>query len=135
MQEHALNISSKKRGWIICAYLGPLVFGLGGVAAQVNAQNAGAPAFSRAVSIAASMTQVADWAAGEKMRKRVEAALHADPYFNDGHVTVSVEHGTVMLREFVFSDWDARDALRIARRVAGDKPVIDNLSIKDGGRR
>jgi hypothetical protein len=36
---------------------------------------------------------------------------------------------------FVFSDWDLRDAPRIARKAAGDKPVIDNLSIKLGGRR
>jgi len=130
-----MNISSKKKAWIICAHLAPVVFGLGGVATQVNAQNTGAPAVSRAVSIAASMTQVADWVADEKLRKRVAAALHADPYFNDGQVTVSVEHGAVMLRGFVFSDWDARDAQRIARKVAGDKPVIDDLSIKDGGRR
>jgi osmotically-inducible protein OsmY len=61
--------------------------------------------------------------------------LHADPYFYDRHVTVSVENGAVVLRGFVFSDWDLRDALRLAKQAAGDSQVVDNLSIKEGGRR
>jgi osmotically-inducible protein OsmY len=130
-----MNISYKKRNWVICAYLGPLVCGLDGIATQVDAQNAAAPAVSRSVSIAASMTQGADWVADEDLKKRVKAALHADPYFSDEHVMVSVERGVVVLRGFVFSDWDVRDALRIARKAAGDRRVVDNLSIKDGGRR
>jgi osmotically-inducible protein OsmY len=71
---------------------------------------------------------------GELM-KRVKAALHADPYFYDEHVTVSVEQGLVVLHGFVFSEWDLRDAIRIANKAAGDKRVIDNLSIQQGGRR
>jgi osmotically-inducible protein OsmY len=71
----------------------------------------------------------------EELEKRVRAALHADPYFYDEHVTVSVEQGAVVLRGFVFSDWDQRQAIRIAGKVAGDRRVIDNLSIKQGGRR
>jgi hypothetical protein len=55
------------------------------------------------------------------------------PY--DEHVTVAIEHGRVVLRGFVFSDWDLRQALRIARKAAGDRPVVDNLSIKEGERR
>jgi len=34
----------------------------------------------------------------------------------------------------VFSDWDLRDALRTARTAAGTRPVIDSLSIEEGGR-
>jgi osmotically-inducible protein OsmY len=131
-----MNISRQKRNWAICAYLGPLVCGLGGIATRVDAQNAAAPpALNRAVSIAGSTTQFADWVADEELRKRVKAALHVDPYFYDEHVTVSIENGGVVLRGFVFSDWDLRDALRIARKAAGDRPVIDNLAIKEGGRR
>jgi len=63
------------------------------------------------------------------------AALHTDPYFYDRHVTVSVENGAVVLRGFVFSDWGLRDAIRIAKRAAGDTPVVDNLWIKLGGGR
>lgn len=123
----------KKRIWVISAYLGLLVCGLGGIATRVDAQNA-APAVSRPASIAASTTEGAEWVTDENLRKRVKAALHADPYLDDGHVTVSIEKGVVVLRGFVFSDWDLGDALRVARKAAGDRPVIDNLSIKEGGR-
>jgi osmotically-inducible protein OsmY len=133
--ERAMSIASKKRNLIIWTCLAPLVCGLGCFASRVVAQNAAAPAISRAVSIAASTAHAADWAADEQLRTRVKAALHADPYFYDEHVTVSVEKGVVVLRGFVFSDWDLRDALRIAKQAAGDRPVIDNLSIKVGGRR
>jgi osmotically-inducible protein OsmY len=63
----------------------------------------------------------------------VQAALHADPYFYDEHVTVSVEHGAVVLRGFVFSDSDLLDAIRIASKAAGDRRVVDNLIIKRNG--
>jgi osmotically-inducible protein OsmY len=130
-----MNIWFKKRNWAICAYLAPLVFGLAGAAEPVDAQNGPAPVDSRVVSIAASTSQGTGWVADEKLRKRVKSALHTDPYFYDEHVTVSIENGAVVLRGFVFSDWDLRDALRIARKAAGDRPVIDNLSIKEGGLR
>ncbi len=129
-----MNISRKMRNWIVCAYVVPLVCGFGGFASRVEAQNAAAPAISRSVSIAASTTQFADWVADEELKKRVKAALHADRYFSDERVTVSVEKGVVVLRGFVFNDWDLRDALRIARKAAGDRPVIDSLSIEQGRR-
>jgi osmotically-inducible protein OsmY len=119
-----MSISSKKRILVICASLGPVVYGLAGFATPVGAQNAAAPA----------MSQGADSATDDELGKRVQAALHSDPYFYDEHVSVSVENGDVVLRGFVFSDWDLRDAIRIARQAAGDRRVVDNLSIKLGGR-
>jgi osmotically-inducible protein OsmY len=71
--------------------------------------------------------------ADEELKKRVKSALHADPHFSDEHVAVSVEKGVVVLREFVFNDRDLQDALRIARKAAGDKPVRGSLSIERGG--
>jgi hypothetical protein len=65
---------------------------------------------------------------------RVRAALHAEPYFYDRHVDVTVEGDAVVLSGIVFSDWDLREALRIARKTAGNRPVVDNLSIEQGGR-
>jgi osmotically-inducible protein OsmY len=65
----------------------------------------------------------------------VQAALRADPYFYDRHVTVSVDKGAVVLHGFVFSDWDLQEAIRIAGQAAGDRRVIDDLSIQQGGRR
>ncbi|HEV7612672.1 MAG TPA: BON domain-containing protein [Steroidobacteraceae bacterium] len=70
----------------------------------------------------------------EAIRQRVANALRADPYLYDRHVTVSVEEGRIVLRGFVFDDWDLRNALRIARQSAGAMPVVDNLTIKEGGR-
>jgi osmotically-inducible protein OsmY len=70
-----------------------------------------------------------------EVRNRVQLALHDDPYFYDGHVQVSVDDGVVHLRGLVFSDWDLRDAMRIAGKAAGDRRVINNLTIVQGGRR
>lgn len=128
-----MSISLKKRILVVCAYLGSTVSGFGGFAIRAEAQNA-APVPSRLASIAASTTQGADWIADEQLRKRVKAALHNDPHFyDDEHVTVSVEKGVVILRGFVLSDWDLRDAIQTAGKAAGDRQVIDDLSIKVGG--
>jgi osmotically-inducible protein OsmY len=102
---------------------------------RADAQNAAAPPQSPPVTVAASATQlVVGPAAGEELRNRVQAALHSDPYFYDEHVTVSVDKGVVMLRGFVLSAWDLEDAIRIARKAAGGSRVVDDLSIKLGGR-
>jgi osmotically-inducible protein OsmY len=130
-----MNISWKKPILIIYAYLGLAVCGLGGLATPVHAQNAVSPPASQSDSVALPATPGAAVLADVELEKRVKAALHADPYFYDEHVTVSVEQGAVVLRGFVFGDWDLRDALRIASKAAGDRRVVDNLSIKQGGRR
>ena len=125
-----MNISRRKRTLMICAYLGPVVCGLVGFAAPAGAQSALTPT----ASLSASDADAVD-TANEKLRKRVADALHVDPYFYDKHVTVSVDEGSVVLRGFVMSSWDLQEALRIARKAAGDRPVVDNLSIKLGGGR
>jgi osmotically-inducible protein OsmY len=71
----------------------------------------------------------------EEVLIRVQTALREDPYFNDAHVTVAMEHGNVILNGFVFSDWDLRDAIRIATKAAAGRRVIDSLTIEVGGRR
>jgi osmotically-inducible protein OsmY len=73
-------------------------------------------------------------AADQQLRDKVEDALRSDPYFYGAHVNVSVENGSVVLQGFVFSDWDLRDAVRIATKAAGAR-VVDNLTIEVGGRR
>jgi osmotically-inducible protein OsmY len=65
----------------------------------------------------------------EQLAIKVQAALQADPYFYDRHVTVSIEHGNVVLRGFVSSGWDLINAKKIAAKAAGGRRVIDNLSI------
>jgi osmotically-inducible protein OsmY len=71
----------------------------------------------------------------EALRQRVALALQEAPYFYDGHVNVSIEKGDVVLRGLVFSDWDLRDAIRIATKAADGRRVVDDLSIVQGGRR
>jgi osmotically-inducible protein OsmY len=69
----------------------------------------------------------------EEVRARVESALRSDPYFYDAHVTVSTENGNVVLQGFVSGPWDLLDAIRIARKAAGNRRVIDDLEILLGG--
>jgi osmotically-inducible protein OsmY len=70
----------------------------------------------------------------EQLRNRVVTAMHVDPYLLDEHIEVTVAKGVIVLRGFVLSAWDLREAVRVARKVAGDTPVVDELSIKEGGR-
>jgi osmotically-inducible protein OsmY len=109
-----MNISHAKRIPVVFAYLAMALYGSVGSAAPAGAQSA---------------------AADEELRQRVAGALHDDQYFYDEHVSVSVDKGVVVLRGFVASEWDLRDAIRIASKAAGDRRVIDNLSIKQGGNR
>ena len=71
--------------------------------------------------------------ADEELTQRVEAVLHNDRYFYDDHVTVTVKNGVATLRGMVFDEWDLRQAMRLARRAAGVKRVVNDLEIKLGG--
>jgi osmotically-inducible protein OsmY len=130
-----MKISRRKLIWINFAFLGSTAFGSTGFAARAGAQGMDAPASNQSVSLTDHSTQSADSNADKKLVKRVKDALHSDPYFYDEHVTVSVENGAVVLHGFVSSEWDLRDAIRIASKAAGDRRVVDNLSIKLGGSR
>ena len=130
-----MKISRRKVFFINLAFLGSTALGSTRFAARAGAQNVDAPPLNRSASLTDRPTHSAGSNADEKLVKRVKDALHADPYFYDEHVTVSVKKGAVVLGGFVFSEWDLRNALRIARQAAGDRPVVDNLSIKEGGQR
>ncbi len=130
-----MKISHRKLILVNFAFLGSTAFGSAGFAAQAGAQDVDAPALNQSASLTGPSTQSADSNADEKLAKRVKDALHSDPYFYDEHVTVSVENGAVVLHGFVSSEWDLRDAIRIASKAAGDRRVLDNLSIKLGGSR
>jgi osmotically-inducible protein OsmY len=125
---------SRKLVLINCALVGSAGFGLAGFGLRAGAQNADPSALNQSV-VAAQPTQSADSVADEKLMRRVKDALHSDPYFYDAHVTVSIKNGAVVLHGFVGSDWDLRDAIRIASAAAGGRRVVDSLSIKLGGSR
>ena len=130
-----MNTSCKKTSLILCAYLAPVVCGLGGFAVPAGAQNAVSPTASQSYSAALPATSGAAVLTDEEVGMRVKGALHAAPYLYDKHVTVSVENGAVVLSGIVFSDSDLIDAIRIAGKAAGDRPVVDDLSIDRNGRR
>lgn len=69
-------------------------------------------------------------AADEQLAYNVQAALHADPYLYDKHIEVSIEQGDVALRGFVSNYWDMLAAKKIAIKAAGERRVVDYLSIK-----
>jgi BON domain len=126
-----MNISAKKHNLIMYGYFVSAVCGLGAIAARADAQNAPVPPISGSGYIAASTTVAST---DENLWNRVTTALHTDPYLNDRHVTVSVEKGSVVLGGFVFSGWQVQDALRTARKAAGNTRVVDDLDIQLGGR-
>jgi len=128
-----MSISRRKLLLINCALLGSTAFGSVGFAERAGAQDVDTAALSQPAAITIPSTQSADSIADEKLEKRVQVALHSDPYFYDRHVTVSVDNGAVVLQGFVSSEWDLLDAIRIANKAAGDSRVIDDLSIKLGG--
>lgn len=129
-----MNISGKTRILVICGYLGSVTSGLAGFAAPVGAQTVAAPAMSRSASFPTSGTPAGDSARDQELSKRVQDALHSDPYFYDRHVNVSVENGVVELSGTVDSQLDLQSAIRIADRAAGHRRVVDNLSIYLGER-
>jgi osmotically-inducible protein OsmY len=118
-----------------CAFLGSTALGLAAFATRAGAQNVEAPALNRSTSFTVPSAQSTNSIADQKLAKRVTDALHSNPYFYDEHITVAVENGAVVLHGFVSSEWDLRDAIRIASKAAGDRRVVDDLSIKLGGSR
>jgi osmotically-inducible protein OsmY len=74
-----------------------------------------------------------DAAADRALEHTTAAALHANPYFYDAHVSITVSNGVATLHGIVFDDWDLRTALRLARKVPGVRRVVNDLEIKLGG--
>ena len=130
-----MNIPSNRRTAAIGAVPVTALWAICGVATPVGAQDAMAPAQCPPDAVGVSTRQGADPAADEAIRMRVQTALHSNEYFYDEHVTVTMEHGNIVLHGFVFSDWDLHDALQIAKDAACHRRVIDLLSIKVGGRK
>jgi osmotically-inducible protein OsmY len=101
-------------------------------ATSVSAGNLAAPGVHRLETIVVTAKRRPDPVADEKLTKQVEAALHSDPYFFDEHVTVTVKNGVALLEGVVFDEWDERQAIRIAKKIAGVKRVVTDFDIPDG---
>ncbi len=60
---------------------------------------------------------------------RVKAALNSDPNFRAKNVDVSMKNGQVVLTGSVQDNRELLDATRIATKAAGDRKVVNNLTI------
>jgi osmotically-inducible protein OsmY len=125
-----VKIRFRRQAATVCAYGALGALGLHAIAAVAQPTGT-AQAAPPASDTAASGQELSDQALVE----RVQAALQADPYVFNKHITVSVESGAVVLRGFVFSDLDLRSAVRIATKAAGNARVINYLTIKATQRR
>jgi hypothetical protein len=74
-------------------------------------------------------TKQPETAADAELNKQVETAMHSDRYFYDYHVSATTRDGVVFLRGLVFDEWDVRTAIRLSKRVAGVKRVVNQLEI------
>ena len=121
-----MSVTLKKELLIVA-----LACGAGGFGLRVEAQSA--PALDQSDMRAVSALVDSSAAKSEKLRSRVMTAMHVDPYLLDEHIEVAVVENAIVLRGFVLTAWDLREAVRVARKVAGDTRVLDELSIKEGG--
>ena len=121
-----MSVTLKRELFIIA-----LVCGAGGFGSRVEAQSA--PALDQSDMRVVSALVDSRAAKTEKLRSRVVTAMHVDPYLLDEHIEVVVANNAIVLRGFVLNAWELREAVRVARRVAGDTRVLDELSIKEGG--
>jgi osmotically-inducible protein OsmY len=126
-----MNLWPKTKTRLACIYAIPLACGLGAFASQVDGQDA--PTDTRmhtsGTGLAASAVM------NRKLSEQVRVALHADPYLYDRHVEVTADGDVVVLTGVVYSDWELQDALRIARKAAGNRRIVDNLSLERDFRR
>jgi hypothetical protein len=130
-----MNASKRTRlNWILGASLVPVIYGLGGFASRIDAQTVASGVTARSMAGGTSPSQGAG-VQDVELQQQVSAALHAQPYLDDRHIDTSVQGGVVVLSGIVFSGWDLEDALSTARKAAGARPVIDELSIEQEARR
>jgi BON domain len=64
---------------------------------------------------------------------KVEQALQSDPYLFVNHVSVSAENGVLRLEGVVQDPFDMLQVVRLARRAAGKRRVINEIEFVDGG--
>jgi BON domain len=98
----------------------------------VCADNSSSPADERLEQIIVTARKRPQPVPDEVLTGRVQAALKADPFFYDEHVTVTIKNGVVTLEGIVFDEWDVHKAIRIAKKIAGVRRVVTDFYIPDG---
>lgn len=64
---------------------------------------------------------------------KVERAMQSDPYLFVSHISVSAENGMVRLEGVVQDPFDMLQLVRLARRIAGKRRVINEIEVVSGG--
>ncbi len=82
---------------------------------------------------APTQDQPATMQSATDLASRVKQALHSDPSVLDKHIEVSMKNGKVVMSGFVTSADDLHKVVRMADQTAGEKNVVNNLTIKEGG--
>jgi len=111
------------------ATLGALTCSAATAAGGTGAVGAGGFPLLTLKEIVVTGTRQPETAADAELNKQVETAMRSDRYFYDYHVTAMTRDGVVFLRGLVFDDWDMRTAIRLSKRVAGVKRVVNQLEI------
>jgi osmotically-inducible protein OsmY len=63
------------------------------------------------------------------LKRKVEQALHDDPYIFADHMSVVTENGIVRLQGIALDLNDLRQALALARRIAGRRHVVNEMEL------
>ncbi len=67
-----------------------------------------------------------------RLAAKVEQTLQGDPYLFTGHISVSAENGVVRVEGVVEDPFDLLQILRLARRIAGKRRVINEIEVMTG---
>jgi osmotically-inducible protein OsmY len=106
-----------------------------GVAALLASSDMLAQASSAAPALSEPRSEVVVTATREsdaRLAAKVQQALEGDPYIYTGHISVSAEGGVVRVEGMVEDPYDMLQILRMARRIAGKRRVINEIEVTTG---
>jgi osmotically-inducible protein OsmY len=63
---------------------------------------------------------------------KVEGVMQSDPYLFVNHISVSADNGVVRLEGVVEDPFDMLQLVRLARRIAGKRRVINEIEVITG---
>ena len=64
---------------------------------------------------------------------RVARAMQSDPYLFVSHISISAVNGVMRLEGVVEDPFDMLQLVRLARRIAGKRRVINEIEVVSGG--
>jgi osmotically-inducible protein OsmY len=119
------SCSKALSGLVLIALLGP--------ATTLSAERTRASARDPLDTILVQANRFPDAVRDEQLRVEVKTVLHDDPYFYDGHVTVTVKDGVVHLEGAVLDYGDIGSVLRIIKKkFPRVKRVVNELEVIRG---